>query len=147
MREPRVCLAAHSLAPGNGGICRVGRLMARTLEEECRAGRLNVAGVVLDDPASPPDLEMSVATARASRLGFLLRLHRAALACSHFLYDFLGMARAHCRIPPFRRPLLSYIHGIEVWEGTPPSRLAAARRADFLIANTEYTRDRASRLD
>ena len=64
---------------------------------------------------------------------------------SHFIYDFVGMARAHCRLPLLRRPFLTWMHGIEVWEGTRPDRIAWARRADMLLANSAYTRDRADR--
>jgi len=73
-------------------------------------------------------------------------VQKAALAHSHFIYDFVGMARAHCRLPLLRRPFLTWMHGIEVWEGTRADRIAWARRADTLLANSAYTRDRADRV-
>ena len=83
--------------------------------------------------------------------GGRLKLHvwqvqSAAWAHSHFIYDFVGMARAHCRLPLLRRPFLTWMHGIEVWEGTRADRIAWARRADTLVANSAYTRDRAERV-
>jgi len=73
-------------------------------------------------------------------------VQRAALNHSHFIYDFVGMARAHCRFPFLRRPFLTWIHGIEAWEDTRPDRVAWARRADVLVSNSAYTRDRAERV-
>ncbi len=74
------------------------------------------------------------------------RRTRRRLRRRHFLYDSLSMARAHCRFPLLRRPSLVWIHGIEVWEKTVASHLRCARRADILVANSAYTRQRADRL-
>jgi phosphatidylinositol alpha-1,6-mannosyltransferase len=48
-------------------------------------------------------------------------------------------------LPLFRRPLLAWVHGIEVWEGARADRLDAARRVDYLVVNSAYTRERADR--
>lgn len=86
-----------------------------------------------------------MSVARGVRPKFVWQVQKAALTHSHFIYDFLGMARAHCRLPLLRRPFLTWMHGIEVWEGTRPDRIAWARRANTLLANSAYTRDRADR--
>ena len=73
----------------------------------------------------------------------------AALRADGFIYDFVGMARAHCRLPGLNRPHLDWIHGIEVWPGHDwrPDRAMWAARADLLLSNTAYTRDRAAATD
>jgi phosphatidylinositol alpha-1,6-mannosyltransferase len=141
----RVLLAAQSLVAGNGGICRVARLMANVLTDLWGSDRLAADGLTLGDDGPPPDVALPVRAVRDSRPRFVLACHRAARTHTHYLYDFLGMARAHPRLPGFRRPALCYVHGIEVWEGTPANRIAAARRMTRLVANSTYTRDRADR--
>jgi phosphatidylinositol alpha-1,6-mannosyltransferase len=143
---PHVLLAAESLWPGNGGICRVARLIERVLVEQVRAGNLEASALALSDPSVSPDVGLPVHLAKSSRPRYVARNYAAALNHSHFIYDFVGMARAHPRLPGLRRPYMTYIHGIEVWEDTRPDRLFWARNADMLLCNTAYTRDRAERL-
>jgi phosphatidylinositol alpha-1,6-mannosyltransferase len=87
-----------------------------------------------------------MSVARGVRAKYVWDVQKAALTHAHFIYDFLGMARAHCRIPLLRRPFLTWMHGIEVWEQTRPDRLAWASRAVMLLANSQYTRTRAATL-
>lgn len=141
-----VYLAGESFSAGNGGICRVARLMARVLAEDARAGGLHAEALSLNDASMPSGLGLPLTLARGSRARFFGETHRAAFNHSHFIYDFAGMARAHCRLPFLQRPFLTWIHGIEVWEQTRPDRLAWARRAEVLLSNSAYTRERASRL-
>jgi phosphatidylinositol alpha-1,6-mannosyltransferase len=141
-----VLLAAESLTPHGGGVAQVARLIARVMEEEAAAGGLRGRAVVLNDRHNPEACRLPVAVVRGSRWRFVCQVQRAAVRHTHFIYDFLGMARAHCRVPGLRRPALSYIHGIEVWEGTPDNRIRTARKIDHLIANTHYTRERAERI-
>lgn len=142
MASPRLLFAAESLLPGNGGICRVARLVAKALALEVAAGRIEVDGLVLSDTVRQPGAGFPVVVAGGRRWRFALQQNLAALNHSHFLYDFEGMARVHCRI----RPFMTWIHGIEVWEGCAPKRVRSARRADFLLSNSAYTRDRADRV-
>lgn len=139
---PPVVLAACHFAAGMGGICRVVRLMALVLVE---AG-WPVQALDLLDREPPTDLGIPVRTFDGNRLGFAWACHRAALTGSLLIYDHLGTARAHPRIPGIRRPQVAWIHGIEVWEDLRADRLAAARRADLLLCNTDYTRRRAYEL-
>jgi phosphatidylinositol alpha-1,6-mannosyltransferase len=136
-------LGAQSLEAGNGGIARLARLTARVVGEEMADGRLAVRGFVLSDAHGPAEFGFPVGTARRSRARFVLATHRAALTCSHFLYDFLGMARAHCRLPLLRRPFLTWLCGIDIWEEAPPVRVRTARRADFPVFISAYSRQRA----
>lgn len=140
----RLYLADESLAPGNGGICRVARMVARAAVELGKAEGFGVDAQVLSDKVPPTDLGLSIVSAHNSRLKYVARNYAAALTHSHFFYDFVGMARAHPKFP--RRPFMTMIHGIEVWEETRPDRLQWARRADMLLVNTAYTRQRADQL-
>lgn len=140
-----VLLAAESLAPGNGGICRVARLMARVISEELAAGRVRASGLALNGAGKDREFAFPVADARNSRIRFAARCHLAAAVHTHLVFDFEGMARARPRLPGLRRRWMVWIHGIEVWEGAQPKRPRTAREADFLLANSQYTKDRASR--
>lgn len=139
-----VFFAAESLSAGNGGICRVARLVARVLNDELGASHVNALS--LSDAESADDLGLPIDTAKKSRARFVYKVHGAALTHSHFIYDFLGMARAHCRFPYLRKPFMSWMHGIDVWERAPPHRIHWARRANSLITNSAYTCERAGRL-
>ena len=145
MKKTDVFMACESLAAGNGGICRVARLMARVIGEEVQAGRITASALSLNDNQSGVEWMLPMTVARGVRARYVWEVQKAALIHSHFIYDFVGMARAHCRIPILRRPFLTWMHGIEVWEGTRADRIAWARRADVLVSNSAYTRDRADR--
>ena len=120
--------------------------MGRVLSEEAGAGRLKADGVVLSDRSASSGYGVPIQLARRSRAKFFWQAQKAALTHTHFIYDFVGVARAHCRVPLLRRPFLTWIHGIEVWENTRPDRLAWARRASVLVSNSAYTCNRAERL-
>ncbi len=122
------------------------RLTAKVIAEEVQSGRLEAEALSLSDTQETNGSSVRVSVAGGSRSKYLFSVQVAAVNHSHFVYDFLGMARAHCRLPRLRRPYLAWIHGIEVWEDTRPDRLACARRAAMLLSNTDYTRARAERL-
>jgi phosphatidylinositol alpha-1,6-mannosyltransferase len=83
-----------------------------------------------------------------SRPKFVAACARAALRGDHIFYDQLGTARAHTLMSMFARPNGVWIHGIEVWENElRRDRLRAAYSAGLMIANTNYTRERAIRQD
>lgn len=142
---PRLFLGTESLAPGNGGICRLARLMSKVVAEEATAGRLEAEALVLSDRDVNCGIPLPVTVCSGSRLRFVTRTWRAALTHSHFLYDFVGMSRAHCELPLLRKPFLTWMCGIDVWKGTRPDRIARARAADLLLSISAYTRDRADR--
>jgi phosphatidylinositol alpha-1,6-mannosyltransferase len=74
-----------------------------------------------------------------------LRAHLAAIGHSHAVYDFAGMARAHPRIGPWRRPHLVCMHGIEAWEAATRHHLGRLEAADILLAFSRYSVERAAR--
>jgi phosphatidylinositol alpha-1,6-mannosyltransferase len=146
VRLPRVMLAAESLRRGASGIGRVARLVARVLADEVRAGRLEAHALALNDPGPVTDLGLEVRTARGSRPRFVAEVHAAAARSDAFIYDFAGMARAHPRLWPLVRPQLVWIHGIEIWEDARADHLARVQAARQILANSTYTRARATAL-
>jgi phosphatidylinositol alpha-1,6-mannosyltransferase len=140
-------LGAESLLPGNGGICRVARLVGKVLAEEEGAGLLGADAIALNDDVVPGG-EFRLPAVRAmggSRARFVVGMAVGAVGHTHFIYDFAGMARAHCRVPFLRRPMMVYLHGIEVWGEESARRIAVARRAQALVVNSAYTLGRAER--
>lgn len=81
-----------------------------------------------------------------SKAAFAARSYSAALATSHALYDSVGIAGAHPKIPGLRRPYAVFIHGIEVWEGLRADHRATIRNADLVLANSTFTLDRFQSL-
>lgn len=144
MRE--ALLAVDSLMPGRGGISRVARLMARVLDELRAEGKLRAVAVTLSDSHSPGDLHLPVYPCCRSKVRFLLAALRRGAACSHLLFDAAPLAQMHGL--PFlrRRPSLTYIHGIEVWERAPAKYIASAQSMSMQLANSDFTRRKADRL-
>ena len=120
--------------------------MARVVAQEVRDPRDEVAAVVLTDPTPPGDLGFPVRSAHASRIRFCAAVGAAAIRRTHFIYDFVGTARAHALWPSRLRPFLTFIHGIEIWDERRNDRVRCARRAALLLANSHYTLERASAL-
>jgi phosphatidylinositol alpha-1,6-mannosyltransferase len=140
-----VVLATATLGAGNGGIARVARLMARILAEEMAAGSLQARALVFLD-SSVPGAPIPTRTARGGKVRFAWEVHKAALSADHFLYDHLGVARAHPRVPLLRCPYLAWMCGVEIWGPTSAARVPCARRADTLVAISDFTRTQADRL-
>ncbi len=91
------------------------------------------------------DFEIEGAPVRGycgSRAHFLAGLERASLARSRFLYDFAGTARSARFLFP-RRPYAVWAHGIEVWDEVRADRAQALERAEIVLVNSAYTRERA----
>lgn len=139
MKKPLV--AGAFFQRGWGGIARVARLTARVLALAEPGSR---ALSLFDAPAEGWPLPLRACGGR--KLRFLLACHIAALSSSYFIYDQLGLARAHPGVPGLRRPHAVWIHGIDVWEDAPRPYLAAARRADMLLCNSHYTKQRSQML-
>lgn len=141
---PRVALFGATFAGGAGGIARIARLVARVLAGWVRAGRIEARAWSLLDAEAPAGIELPFTACGGSRLRFVAHRSRAALTYTHFIYDQLGLSRAHLRLP--RRPFLSYMHGIEIWEGARRDRLAAVHRADALVTHAHHATARAHAL-
>ncbi len=138
MRGGRIFLGAAVLDAGRGGIARVARMTARALMESVA----HVDMLSLLDTAPVTVAGSAAAAARSSKLAFTTRCHLAALRHRRFIYDSVGIARAHPRLPGLKRPYAAWMHGIEVWEALQAATKAAAHSADLLLVNSHYTRDR-----
>jgi phosphatidyl-myo-inositol dimannoside synthase len=130
-------VAAQFLRPGNGGIAEVARVSLKALSRH--------AAVQGHACLEAGDFSIESAPVRAyggSRARFLLGLERASLARSRFLYDFAGSARSAQLLVP-RRPYAVWAHGIEVWDDVRADRVLALERAEVVLVNSAYTRERA----
>src|SRR5579871_1072911 len=141
-----ILLSASSLLPGTGGIARVARLLAKVLTEGEHARRGHLRGLTLGDEQAPADLGMPVALARNSKLVFCLLALTAGLRCRHFIYDGCHLAQIHRFLWLSRKPSLTFIHGIEVWENAKAGYVSSARRTTMLLSNSQYTLTRAQQL-
>lgn len=147
MTVPNFFLGFESVRAGNGGICRVARLIARVLVEEQAAARCQVDGAVLSDLARSPEVGLDLRLAKGSRAKYVAAVNAGLFTHSHFIYDCGGMARSHQWLPFPRRPNLVFLLGIEAWPGTyHPQQVRALLQADRRVAITAYTRDRAATL-
>lgn len=145
---PRFFLGCESVRAGNGGICRVARLVARVLAGEQAAGRCHADGVVLSDLNPTTEVGLRLRLARGSRPRFVAAANAALIGHTHFIYDCGGMARAHQRLPAPRRPNLVFILGIEVWPGTlHPGQVRAVARANLVVSISAHTRSRAASVN
>jgi phosphatidyl-myo-inositol dimannoside synthase len=141
--KPSITLAAQSFRGSSGGIARVCELSARALLDY--GAQLSMLSVQ-DDSGTFQDIR-GWRRCGGSRAKFALACAQATLRREHILFDQLGSARAHILPYPFAGPAAAWIHGIEVWYELRRDRLKAARRMDFMIANTNFTRVHAAERD
>ena len=136
-----IILGAALLESGRGGIARVARMTAKTL---LAAGYDLVMVSLLDKPISIESRR--VWTARGSKVAFAARCQVEALRQCRFIYNSVGIARAHPRLRPFRRPYAVWMHGVEVWYGMQPATQNRLRSAELRIANSNFTLDKYRRM-
>lgn len=131
---PLVCTLTRGET--HGGIARVSELL-------WRATQAMTSGACR---------RLSLFPSHSSELTFAIQLSyaRALLATqlgdrpSWILFDHLGIARPQVLVPaPLRSPYAIFLHSLEVWRPLPPHRKRALLNAEFLIANSHYTADRA----
>lgn len=135
-------IGAAVLEAGRGGIARVARMTARSLIEA--KVPINMFALIDHEPT-----EIEGKRSRhfcGSKFQYTLMCHFAALSHDWFLYDAVGPARAHSRLPGLRRPYGVWIHGVEVWDSLSPDRARALRGADFVLSNSQFTLDRFESL-
>jgi len=130
-----VFLGGATFTAGRGGIARVARMCAQALHG---AGYNAAVMSFLDGPAVLPD-GSCVTGFRGSKARFFARAHLEALTRTHFLYDSVGVARAHPRLPGLKPPYVVWMHGLEVWEDMRADYGAVVRSASMVLTNTEYT--------
>jgi phosphatidyl-myo-inositol dimannoside synthase len=141
--SPRVLFAATSLAPGAGGIQRVGRMAARVLREILPAdGELRA--LVLGDRGLPPDILLSGTATGGSRVRFGLVALTAS--CTHLVTDAINLGQIQWLPNLCRKPLLTFMHGIEIWENAKPRWVRSARGAAVPVFVSEFSREKAERI-
>lgn len=141
----KIILAVDSLRRGNGGIACVSRLTAKFLSKEC-LNKCNAKVLLYSDPCINDDINLKQQLAKKNQLKFFLKNQLNAFNHDFFLYDFSGIARAHSIIPGFRKPCLTWIHGIEVWESGRSLYANTAKRSTILVSNSDYTLKRAQKI-
>ena len=81
-----------------------------------------------------------------AKVRFFLAIQKASLSYTHFIYDSCNMAQVHSQLFLSRKPNLTCIHGIEVWDNAKPNWIRACQHSDVLISNSYYTRARADQI-
>jgi phosphatidylinositol alpha-1,6-mannosyltransferase len=136
-------VAAQSFLGSQGGIARVCELTARVAVEEGHPLSL----LSVENEGGPFEKSGLWTGFGGSRARFVAACIRRELGGARMFYDQLGTARAHLLPAKLASRCGVWIHGIEVWDQLRPDRLRAARRAGFLLANTNYTRQHAAEYD
>jgi phosphatidylinositol alpha-1,6-mannosyltransferase len=136
-------MGLDSLTAGSGGIARVARLMVRFINnlEYIKPSRFKI--ISYGDKRVPKDIDLPINALSRSKIMYFFQVQKATFNHSHFIYDFVGLARAHDKIVRFGKPFLAWIHGIEVWENARPIYASLAKRATILVSNSTYTLKRA----
>jgi phosphatidyl-myo-inositol dimannoside synthase len=139
----KLLVASESFSLVRGGVARVGRLVARVA-----AGMgLDADLLALSDPDPTKDFGLPARTAAGSRAGFAFRCWTGGVTRSHFIYNHVGIARAHCSLPMLRRPYAVWMHGTDVWDSRMHGDYGRkVEEADLLLSNSNFTRRRAAEL-
>ena len=134
-------VACQSFEGSKGGIARVCELTAKVaLEADYPLSLLSVQneGGVFSEYKNWRGFD-------GRRSAFVWACVRAAQSGARLLYDQLGTARAH--LWPMSQPSGVWIHGIEVWTELRTDRLKAAKRMNYILANSHFTQYQAIRSD
>ena len=138
MALTKVLVGAALLSPGKGGIARVARMTVQTISQ--RDSQLEVVSFLDTEPQT-----INAITAVPScgqKLRFLCQVHLRALRATHAIYDSVGIARAHPRLPGLTRPYAVWIHGVEVWYALSADRRRALDQAALVLVNSKFTLDK-----
>ena len=146
---PRLLFSVVGLSRGSGGIAELSRQVFKTLLEMHHSRSIRLEVQVLEDAGPRPGDELfeethlpAVRWYGGNRWRFALRQLMSKPDIQ--LFDHVGIARLSGLIPAFlRRQYILLIHGVEIWKTTRADYLRTARNATFLIANSEYTAQKA----
>ena len=97
----KLLVASESFSLERGGAARVGRLLARLAADI----GLDADLLALSDPEPIGDFNLSSRTAAGGRADFAFRCWTSGVTRSHFIYNHVGMARAHCLLPMCAAPM------------------------------------------
>lgn len=135
---PPLTVSAQSLAPGQGGICRVARMTIKAL-----AGSRPLRALAVEDRKSCHIDGVRSEPFGGSRARFVAANTMDILAGRRLLYDFPGTARAHAVGRLLARPYAVWIHGIEMWDHVRPGYARAVRAAEMVLVNSGYTLEKS----
>lgn len=145
---PRKILFATVGFYGGGGVASVSRSIARALEEEVLAGRLQPFDTVSlnDNRDGPqPSAQGVHVHARGGQACFAFQLWRSIRRCDPdlVLFDHAGLARAmQVPLPGLRRPDYAiFAHGGELTVIISGLRRRAFDRASIILTNSNFTAD------
>lgn len=141
--RPRPLVASESFSRERGGAARVGRLLARVISDLGSDAQL----LALGDREPIQDFGLPSHVAAGSRSGFTFRCWSSAFTRSHFIYNHVGIARAHCALPMLRRPYAVWMLGYDVWTSRMHGDYGRKiEDASLLLSISDYTRRRAAEL-
>jgi phosphatidylinositol alpha-1,6-mannosyltransferase len=121
----------------------VARLVARVLISDF-ADRADLRFVTLHDTAPPPDLPAPVRPCQGSRVRMAYNALRRSR--THLITDACNLGQLR-QLPGLgRKPYLTILHGIEIWEAAKPRWVRSAKAAAVQVFNSEYTRTRAEAI-
>lgn len=142
----KIVVVSGDLGLRGGGTAAVGRLISQVctgfaLDRGYGAEVLNLG------LSAPPIRGVNVRSYGGSQgalaVAVLLRQY-CGTPCA-LVFDHLGPARVQSFLTRARRsPYLVFLHGIEVWRRLEWDRRRALARADIRLANSQYTRRRAT---
>lgn len=136
-----VLLASESFSLERGGAARVARLTAGAARSEGWNARL----LALGDRVPAADFGFPSWTAAGSRVRFVIAAWAEIARARHVIYNHLGIARVHPRVPGLRRPHAVWLHGVDAWGSRMHGDYGrVARAADRLIAVSAFTRERGA---
>ena len=138
-----LAIACQSFEGSKGEIARVCELTARAAIE---AGYLPTLLSVEDEGGIFQALD-TLRGHGGNRASFVWACLMSGLKGRSMFYDQLGTARAQILPRKASQRCGVWIHGIEVWHELRPDRLHAAKRMDYMVANSHFTRERASIFD
>ena len=141
--QPKLMLASEWYSLERGGAARVGRLLARL----ARDIKLDSSLLSLGDRVASQDFDLPSRTANGSRGAFAFQCWANVFAHSHFLYNHVGIARAHCALPMLRRPYAVWMLGQDVWTSRMHGDYGKKiQDANYLLSISDFTRRRAAEL-
>lgn len=134
-KKQSVFLGTALVAPGQGGIAVVARLTARALRGTGR--EVEMLSLLDESPQEVAGIPCS--TTRGSKLAYLLLCHKAAFRHQRFIYDHMGIARAHPRFGGLKRPYAVWMHGIEAWYHLDREKERVLKDAELVLVNSHFT--------
>ncbi len=139
----KILIAADSFEPGNGGIARVSRLMAKVAESMAHNYSLEASLLSYSDIRRPEGINLPFKSAQKSKTRFILEIRKKSKECGWIFYDSVHMAKAHIIIGKKYANFLVWMHGIEVWEQSRLINSVTFNQADIILCNSEYTLKKA----